>query len=42
MKGNQMKLALITAGAIAVVISTVVVISLALFQKTYIFLDQNR
>ena len=42
MKGNQMKFALITAGAIAVVISTVVVISLALFQRTYIFLDQNR
>lgn len=42
MKGNQMKLALIIAGAIAVVISTVVVISLALFQRTYIFLDQNR
>lgn len=42
MKGNQMKFALITASAIAVVISTVVVISLALFQRTYIFLDQNR
>ena len=32
----------LTAGAVAVVISTVVVSNLALFQRTYTYLEQHR
>lgn len=42
MKGLSMKIALIAAMAAVVVATTVIVISIGLFQKTYLFLDQNR
>lgn len=42
MKGLSMKIALIAAMATVVVATTVIVISIGLFQKTCLFLDQNR
>ena len=37
-----MKIALIAAVAAVVVATTAIIISIGLFQKTYLFLDQNR